>query len=82
MITEPAGEPMRQLHDRQPVILNPAYYDAWLNAETPAGDLKGLLSHDIDAQLQFNRVGREVNSAAINKQPNDHSGLVGPINPL
>ncbi len=82
IITEPAGKPMRQLHDRQPVILDPAYYDAWLDPATPAGDVKALLSHDINGQLQFNRVGREVNSSAINKQPNDHSGLVGPINPL
>jgi hypothetical protein len=36
----------------------------------------------VDGQLQFNRVGRDVNSTVINKQPNDHPALVGPINPL
>ncbi|WP_352659791.1 hypothetical protein [Mesorhizobium sp. M0621] len=34
------------------------------------------------AELQFNRVGREVNATVVNKLPNDHSALVGPINPL
>jgi len=28
------------------------------------GDLEGILSRDIDAQLQFYRVGRDVNAAA------------------
>ncbi|WP_084012961.1 SOS response-associated peptidase family protein [Mesorhizobium sp. L2C089B000] len=82
IITEPAGEPMKQLHDRQPLILDPAYYDAWLDPATPKDSLKDVLSHDIDGQLQFNRVGREVNTSAVNKLPNDHPGLVGPINPL
>ncbi|MBZ9882711.1 hypothetical protein LB535_10135 [Mesorhizobium sp. CA10] len=41
----------------------------------PATHLKSLLTHDIDGLLQFNRVGREVSSAAINKLPNDRSGL-------
>ena len=41
-----------------------------------------ILSHDIDGQLQFNRVGRDVNSTVVNKQPNDHPALVRPINPL
>ncbi len=60
--------------------LDPACYD--LMASTPAGEVKGLLSHDLDGKLQFNRVGREVNAAAINKLPNDHSRLVGRINRL
>lgn len=33
--------------------------------------------HRIRAALD--RVGREVNAAAINKQPNDHAGLIEPI---
>lgn len=82
IITEPAADPMKQLHDRQPLILDQANYDAWLDPATPKDSLKDILSHDIDGQLQFNRVGREVNTSAVNKLPNDHSGLVGPINPL
>ncbi|WP_292633202.1 SOS response-associated peptidase family protein [Mesorhizobium sp.] len=82
IITEPAGDPMKNLHDRQPVILDHTYYDAWLDPATPKEDLKDILSHDIDGQLQFNRVGRDVNATLINKQPNDHPALVAPINPL
>ncbi|WP_263486252.1 SOS response-associated peptidase [Mesorhizobium sp. BR1-1-14] len=34
---------MQQIHDRQPVILYPALYDAWLDPETPTAAAKGLL---------------------------------------
>jgi len=53
--------------------------DAWLDPMTPAGDLNGILSHDIDGSLQFYRLGREVNESTINKLPNDHAGLTEPI---
>jgi len=53
---------MRQIHDRQPVILDPAVYDAWLDPETPAAEVKNLLSRHLDSDLQFNRVSRTVNS--------------------
>ena len=79
IITEPSAAPVNQIHDRQPLILDPAYYEAWLDPKSPAGDLKDILNHDIDGQLQFYRVGREVNAAAVNKQPNDYSGLIEPI---
>src|SRR5262245_51076476 len=36
IITGPATEPMRQLHDRQPIILEEAAYDDWLDPATPA----------------------------------------------
>ena len=35
---------MRQIHDRQPVILDPAAYDAWLNLATPTPEAKALLA--------------------------------------
>ncbi|ESW73438.1 hypothetical protein X771_00385 [Mesorhizobium sp. LSJC277A00] len=43
----------------------------------PKDQPQDILSHDFDGQLQFNRVGREVNTSAVNKFPNDHPGLVG-----
>ncbi|WP_281034085.1 SOS response-associated peptidase family protein [Mesorhizobium sp. M5C.F.Cr.IN.023.01.1.1] len=54
---------MVSLHDRQPVILAPEVYDAWLDPRTPGGEAKALLSHDLDDQLQFYRVDRQVNSS-------------------
>ncbi|PAP91518.1 hypothetical protein CIT31_30080 [Mesorhizobium wenxiniae] len=52
---------MVNLHDRQPIILDPAAYDAWLDAATPTSAAKDLLRRDLGAQLQFNRVDRQVN---------------------
>jgi putative SOS response-associated peptidase YedK len=83
IITEPAGRTMQQLHDRQPVILDPACYDAWLNPETPASDLMVVLSHDIDDDLQFHRVSRDVNSSVTkDRQRNDAPHFIEPVNPL
>jgi putative SOS response-associated peptidase YedK len=77
---------MQQLHDRQPVILDQAYYDAWLNPETPADDLMDVLKHDIDDDLQFHRVSRDVNASVKDKQRNDAPHFIEPIelfsNPL
>ncbi|CAM5659478.1 hypothetical protein MAUB1S_11487 [Mycolicibacterium aubagnense] len=77
-LTAPA-EGSKQLHDRQPVILDQAYYDAWLNPATPAGDLVDVLSHDIDDQLQFHRVSRDVNATVVNKQRNDAAHFIAPF---
>ncbi|WP_421915953.1 hypothetical protein [Mesorhizobium sp.] len=44
--------------------------------------MKDILVQDIDDDLQFNRVGREVNTTVISKLRNDHPGLIGPVNPL
>ncbi|WP_353645093.1 SOS response-associated peptidase [Mesorhizobium sp. WSM2239] len=63
ILTAPAQAPMSNLHDRQPVILDPAAYDAWLDPATPAAEAKVLLNRDLDGQLQFYRVDRQVNSS-------------------
>ena len=77
IITAAAGEPMRQIHDRQPVILDPAVYDAWLDPETPAADAKNLLASNLDGDLQFQRVSRTVNSVK-----NQGGDCIEPINPI
>jgi putative SOS response-associated peptidase YedK len=77
VITGPATEPMRQLHDRQPIILEEAAYDAWLDAATPAGEAKALLDRNLDGELQFRRVSRAVNSVK-----NQGAECVEPVNPL
>lgn len=82
IVTMPAGEPMSKLHDRQPVILDPEVYDAWLDPETPPGDAKQLLHENLDADLQFHRVSRAVNATTVDKKPNDNPTMVEPINPL
>jgi len=77
IITMPAGEPMAKLHDRQPVILDEAAYDAWLDAAMPAAEAKALLARNLDGELQFRRVSRAVNSVK-----NQGAECVEPVNPM
>ncbi|RUV57521.1 hypothetical protein EOA85_15850 [Mesorhizobium sp. M5C.F.Ca.IN.020.29.1.1] len=44
LVARRTGQPsMANLHDRQPIILDPAAYDAWLDPATPASAAKDLL---------------------------------------
>ena len=79
IITMPAAEPMSQLHDRQPAILAPDVYDAWLDPSTPAADVKTLLNRNLDGALEFHRVSRAVNST---KDRSDAAHMIEPLNPL
>lgn len=76
IITTAAAEPMRRLHDRQPVILDPAAYDAWLDPATAPDGLKQLLSRDLDADLRFHRVDR-----AVNTYKTQGGQCIEPVNP-
>ena len=69
IITRPAEEPVSELHDRMPVILDPAVYDEWLSSETSPGDAMELLDHHLDGKLQFHRVSRDVNSSRFTGDP-------------
>lgn len=82
IITMPAGEPVAQLHDRQPAILAPEAYDAWLDEATPADKVKPLLSRNLDGELQFHRVDRSVNTSSKTDKPNDDASMIVPVNPL
>ncbi len=79
ILTAAAQEPITALHNRQPIILEPSVYDAWLDPATSAEAATDLLRRDLDGDLQFYRVGREVNTT---KGGVDHPGLIGPLNPL
>jgi putative SOS response-associated peptidase YedK len=69
IITAPAGNPMSQLHDRQPVILDPDVYREWLDPATPGTKAKELLKANLDARLEFHRVSRDVNSSRFEGKP-------------
>ena len=73
-----AAEPMSQLHDRQPAILAPDAYDAWLDPSIPATEVKPLLQQNLDGGLQFYRVDRKVNSSSRTDKPNDDASMVVP----
>jgi putative SOS response-associated peptidase YedK len=62
IVTTAAQGPVRDLHDRMPVILPAGDEHAWLDAATPAKELHALLAPG-DPQLVFRPVSRAVNDA-------------------
>jgi putative SOS response-associated peptidase YedK len=75
IITAPPIDPVSQIHDRMPVILDQAAYDAWLDPSTTAPKL--VLSENLNGKLEFYRVGRQVNSSKY-----EGADCIVPINPL
>lgn len=64
IITAPAVPEISDIHDRMPIILPPEAYRTWLNTEIQGKEAKALLlDAQIDSQLEFHRVSREVNSS-------------------
>ena len=64
IITAPAVPEIEHIHTRMPIILPQEAYRTWLNTEIQGKDAKALLlDAQIDRQLEFYRVGREVNSS-------------------
>lgn len=64
IITAPAVEHIAHIHNRMPIILPPEAYSAWLDTGSQGDDAKALLlDSQIDGQLEFFRVGRQVNSS-------------------
>jgi putative SOS response-associated peptidase YedK len=63
MITCDANELAAQVHDRMPVILDAADYDAWLAPDTDAEELLRLLEPFDSARLNARPVSTTVNNA-------------------
>jgi putative SOS response-associated peptidase YedK len=64
IVTTAANATLAPLHDRMPVILDPAAWDAWLGADTPSAELRDLLRPAPDGLLAARTVSRRVNSPA------------------
>lgn len=63
IITGPAVPEIAHIHTRMPIILEEHGYERWLSCEDQKDTAKAfLLGAQIDNQLEFFRVGREVNS--------------------
>ena len=62
LITTEANALMTPIHDRMPVILDPAGCDQWLDAEEPANDLLTLLKPFPPAELAAYPVSTFVNN--------------------
>lgn len=62
IVTTDANEPMRELHDRMPVILPPSAWDTWLDPDVDDLDLLGSLLVPAPPELvTFHPVSTEVN---------------------
>ena len=61
LITTDPNDTMRPIHDRMPVILHPADYDAWLNSRTPVPILQKLL-RPYEGPMQALQVSTYVNA--------------------
>ena len=77
IVTTAASAGLQQLHHRQPVILDAAGAQLWLDGATAPEDLQPLLEPQLRIDLQLVPVGRELNNARYK----DPSGInpVGPI---
>ena len=62
IVTTAAAGPVRDLHDRMPVILDPAGEGRWMDPATPADELHALLAESRQP-LQARPVSRNVNDA-------------------
>lgn len=69
IITAPSVSPISQIHDRMPIILAPEVFDAWLDPSTAVGDLKRILAHHLDGEMQMHRVSRDINSSKFTDRP-------------
>ncbi len=83
ILTCAPNEMMSAIHDRMPVILDPAEYDEWLNSETTPERLRSLLDPCPSAGLSALPVSRRVNSPrhddpACAEPVKEQGGLFGP----
>lgn len=64
IITAPAVGHIAHIHERMPIMLDRSVYDSWLDTGIQGDDAKSLLlNSQIDDQIVFHRVGRDVNSS-------------------
>jgi putative SOS response-associated peptidase YedK len=73
ILTRAADGPVTQLHDRMPLALPAGAWDAWLDADSSAGEVKALL-HAEPPALDFRRVSTRVNAVA-----NNDAELLAPV---
>lgn len=73
VITTDANAVMAPIHDRMPVILHEADYDAWLDPKTPPAVAQSLLK-PFDGAMRAYAV-----STVVNKPGNDGPGCIEPL---
>jgi putative SOS response-associated peptidase YedK len=63
IVTTAAAGPVRDLHDRMPVILAPAQESLWIDPSSPADELHAVCAPQAAPALAFRPVSRAVNDA-------------------
>jgi putative SOS response-associated peptidase YedK len=63
IVTTAAAGPVRELHDRMPVVLAPAQESLWIDPASPADELHAVCAPEASPPLQFRPVSRAVNDA-------------------
>jgi putative SOS response-associated peptidase YedK len=63
IVTTAAAGPVRELHDRMPVILAPSQESLWIDPSSPADALHAVCAPQAAPPLQFRPVSRAVNDA-------------------
>lgn len=71
ILTTSANKLITPIHERMPVILDSSALDTWLDPDTDAADVAGLLQPCPDEWLAFHPV-----STRVNKPANDDSDLI------
>jgi putative SOS response-associated peptidase YedK len=77
LLTTAANTRLRALHDRMPIIVDPAHYQTWLDPELQDPDaLLPLTQMHLGDRLQFHPVDFRVNNPR-----NDDAACIAPIEP-
>jgi putative SOS response-associated peptidase YedK len=86
IITTPAESGLDRIHDRQPLVLERADWDDWLDpAQTDLASVKAYLEYSETGRFDAYPVGTAVNSSRNNGEqlllPSERSDLVGVVDP-
>ena len=71
IVTTAADRELSEIHHRAPMVLDPQYFDDWLDPETSLEVVAGLTRPSLDSVFDWHPVSAEVGSTRV-----DHDGLV------
>ena len=71
IVTTAADRELSQIHHRAPMVLDPQYFDDWLDPEKSLEAVAGLTRPSLDSVFDWHPVSAEVGSTRV-----DHDGLV------
>jgi len=75
ILTTQANTTLASIHERMPVILEPANYKLWLASDTDGRILREMLSPFNEKKIDTYKISKEINS-----YKNDRNDLLNPLN--